>query len=105
MKNHHVKPGMPLRCMTPDWPSRPMQFTPLDHGDLDMLRYTELMIEIGYPQRFCTLHGTETAPLVVEAEAAYENLNDVSGEGIQYVDKVCCFGVAEDSFEKGMGTD
>lgn len=105
MKNHHVRPGLALRCMTPDWPNRPMQFTDLDRGDLDLLRYAEQMFRIGYVQRYCGLMKTETAPLVVEAEGAYENLDAVSARGIAFVRDVCCFDVAEESFEAGMGAD
>lgn len=105
MKNHFVKSGMPLRCMESDWKMRPMQFTQLDSGDINLLRYVELMIEVGYPQRYRKLHKTETAPLVVEAEGAYESLDQISAAGIEFVDKVCCFEVQEGSFEDGMGTD
>lgn len=103
MKNHFIKDGMPLRCMVPGWPKRPMQFTELHTGDINLLRYVELMIEIGYPQRYCKIQKTETAPLVVEAEGAYENLDSISAAGIKYVRDVCCFPVAQTSFEEGMG--
>ncbi len=103
MKNHYVKPGHPLRCMAPDWPSRPMQFTALDQGDLNLVRYTELMLHIGYAQRYCRVMGTNTAPLVVEAEASFEKLDAVSARGIAWVRDNCCFDVAEESFEEGMG--
>ena len=104
MKNHFIKDGMPLRCMVPDWPKRPMQFTQLDKGGINLLRYTELMIEIGYVNRYRQIQGTETAPLVVEAEGAFEDLDSISAAGIKYVSDVCCFDVAKGSFEEGMGT-
>ena len=105
MKNHHVRPGMPLRCMASDWALRPMQFTDLERGDLDLLRYVEQMLRVGYADRYCQLMGTKTAPLVVEAEGAYENLDAISARGIGFVRDVCCFDVAEASFEDGMGAD
>lgn len=103
MKNFFVKNGMPLRCMASDWPKRPMQFTRLNEGNINLLRYAELMIEIGYQKRYCEIQGTKTAPLVVEAEGAYEDLDNISAAGIEYVCDVCCFDVAQGSFEDGMG--
>lgn len=105
MKNHHIRPGFPLRCMKPDWPSRAMQFTHLDAGRVDLLRYTELMLKIGYVRRYRNLYGTKTAPLVVEAEGAYEGLDTVSAGGIRFVYQRCCFEMAEGSFEQGMGAE
>ena len=105
MKNHFVKKSMPLRCMEPDWKKRPMQFTQLNNGDINLLRYTELMIEIGYPQRYCKLQATDTAPLVVEAEGAFEELDNISADGIEFVGKMCCFDIQKGSFEDGMGAD
>jgi sugar phosphate isomerase/epimerase len=103
MKNHYVKPGHPLHCMEPDWKRRPMQFTPLATGDINLLRYTELMLEIGYADRWRKLYGPVPAPLVVEAEGAFGDLDQISGEGIAYVQSTCCFDVAAGSFEDGMG--
>ena len=103
MKNHHVIPGLPLRCMVNAWPDRAMQFTDLNRGDLDLVRYTEVMLRIGYARRYCQIMGTKTAPLVVEAEAAYECLDDVAARGIGFVANDCCFDAAEGSFEDGMG--
>jgi len=103
VKNHHVRPGLPVRCMEPDWQKRPMQFCQLDRGDLDMVRYAELMIRVGYPQRYCALMSTKTAPLSVEAEGAYASLDTISADGVRFVTDECCFEVAEGSFEDGMG--
>lgn len=105
MKNHFVKSGMPLRCMESDWRKRPMQFTQLSTGDINLLRYAELMIEIGYVGRYCNLQGTDTAPLVVEAEGAFEELDSISAGGIEFVKKVCCFDIQKSSFEDSMGAD
>jgi len=105
MKNHHIWPGEQLRCMVPEWQYRPMQFTALDHGDIDLVRYTELMMIAGCPARYCKLMGTKTAPLVVEAEGAFENLDAISARGIQWVRDNCCFDVAAGSFEDGMGAE
>ncbi len=103
MKNHIIKEGMALRCMEPNWRKRPMQFTRLDMGDLDLLRYVELMADIGYPQRYLALMGSDTAPLVGEAEGAYEDLNDIAASGIKWIAEKCCFDVAKGSFEDAMG--
>lgn len=103
MKNHVVLPGRPLRYSEPDWKHRPMQFTALDRGDLDMVRYTEHMIRAGYAERYLSQMGGGTAPLVVEAEGAFEELDDISARGIQFVNNHCCFNVAGASFEDGMG--
>lgn len=107
MKNHHVRPGQPLRSMISEWPRRAMQFSALDRGDIDLIRYVEQMIRIGYRERYLDRMGKTggTAPLVVEAEGAYENLDDISTRGIEWVRDNCCFDVAEGSFEDGMGAD
>ncbi len=108
VKNHHIRPGLPVRCMEPDWKKRPVQFTALEQGDINLVRYTEQMIRIGYRDNYLKamkLPDTATAPLVVEAEGAYENLDDISHRGIQYVRDNLCFEVAGGSFEKGMGAE
>jgi len=105
MKNYTRRTGLPLRCMEPDWKGRPMQFTALDRGDIDLVRYTELMINAGYRGRYLELMGADTAPLVVEAEGAFEDLDAISARGIQFVRDNCCFEVAGESFEKGMGAE
>ena len=47
--------------------------------------------------------GTETAPLVVEAESNYRDGDATSADGIQWVQNNLCFPVAEGSFEDNMG--
>jgi len=89
--------------MEPNWGGRAMQFTDLPTGDLNMTRYAELMVQIGYPQRYCQHMGRETAPLVVEAESAYRDLDATSANGIRYVKDHLVFPVAGGSFEDGMG--
>jgi len=103
VKNFVIRPGVPLRKMAPDWPDRAMQFTDLPSGDLNMARYAELLIHIGYPQRYCQVMGTKSAPLIVEAESAYRDLDATSANGIAYVRDNLCFPVAGGSFEEGMG--
>lgn len=105
LKNHHVRPGQALRSMVPDWPNRPMQFTALDNGDINLVRAVEHAIRTGYPQRYCDLTGAKTAPLVVEAEGAFQDLDQVSANSIAWVRNYCCFDVAAGSFEEGMGAD
>jgi hypothetical protein len=89
--------------MQPDWQGRAMQFTDLPSGDLNMARYVELMVKVGYPQRYCAVMGRKSAPLVVEAESAYRDLDATSANGIQYVRDHLCFPLAGGSFEDGMG--
>lgn len=105
VKNHVVRPGFPLRSMEGNWQKRAMQFTDLPTGDLNLTRYVELMIGVGYAQRYCSIMGTETAPLVVEAESAYRELDSASSNGIQYTRDHLCIPAATGSFEDGMGTD
>lgn len=103
VKNFVIRPGIPLRKMEPNWPGRAMQFCDLPTGDLNMTRYVEMLINIGYPQRYCQVMGTQTAPLIVEAESAYRDLDATSANGIAYVRDHLCFPIAAGSFEEGMG--
>lgn len=103
VKNFVIRPGHPLRKMEPNWQKRAMQFVDIGSGDLNMSRYIELLIHVGYPQRYCKLHNTETAPLIVEAESAYRDLDATSANGIAYVRDHLCFPAAGGSFEDGMG--
>ncbi|MEW6237280.1 MAG: TIM barrel protein [Candidatus Omnitrophota bacterium] len=103
IKNHVVRPGFPLRSMQPNWPLRGMQFTDLPSGDINMFRFVELMIQIGYPKNYCRAMGTQTAPMIVEAESAHVDLDACSGGGIKFVKENLCFSVASGSFEDGMG--
>jgi sugar phosphate isomerase/epimerase len=103
VKNFVIRPGFPLRRMTADWSERAMQFTDLPSGDLNMVRYAEMLVNIGYPQRYCKIMGTTTAPLIVEAESAYRDLDATSANGIAYVRDNLCFPLAGGSFEDGMG--
>jgi hypothetical protein len=89
--------------MEPAWQKRAMQFVDIPSGDLNMTRYVEAIIHTGYPQRYCQAMGSKTAPLVVEAESAYRDLDATSANGIQYVRDRLCFPLAAGSFEDGMG--
>jgi sugar phosphate isomerase/epimerase len=103
VKNYVVRKGLPLRMMAPNWPDRAMQFVDIPSGDLNMTRYAECLIHVGYPQRYCQVMGTATAPLVVEAESAFRDLDATSANGIAFVRDNVCFPVAAGSFEDGMG--
>lgn len=103
VKNYTLHSGVPLRAMQGDWHHRGMQFTDLGTGDLNMVRYAELMMQIGYPKRYCEKMGTETAPLVVEAESNYRCGDATSADGIAWVRDNLCFDVQEGSFEDAMG--
>ena len=104
IKNHVIRPTLPLRSMAGDWPNRAMQFVDIGSGEMSMTRYVELLIHVGYPSRYCQVMKAQTAPLVVEAESAYRDLDATSANAIQYVRDNLCFPVASGSFEEGMGT-
>jgi hypothetical protein len=89
--------------MEPHWPKRAMQFTDLASGDLNMQRYAELLLHVGYPQRYCKLTGAKSAPLIVEAESAHKDLDYTSANGIAYVRDNFQWPSAGGSFEDGMG--
>ena len=103
VKNFVIRPGLPLRMMEGGWQKRAMQFVDIPSGDLNMARYVELLIHTGYPQRYCQVMGTKTAPSIVEAESAYRELDATSANGIQYTRDHLCFPMAAGSFEDGMG--
>jgi hypothetical protein len=68
-----------------------------------MTRYVELLVHTGYPQRYCQVMGTKTAPLVVEAESAYRDLDATSAKWCSIRRDNLCFPLAAGSFEEGMG--
>ena len=103
VKNFVIRSGVPLRKMAPDWPDRAMQFTDLPSGDVNLSRYVEMLIHIGYPKRYCEVMGAKSAPLIVEAESAYRDLDATSANAIAYVRDNLCFPLAAGSFEEGMG--
>jgi sugar phosphate isomerase/epimerase len=103
VKNFVIRSRLPLRKMDPNWQSRAMQFVDIPSGDLNMSRYVELLIHVGYPQRYREVMGTKTAPLVVEAESAFRDLDATSANGIRFVRDNLCFPIAAGSFEDGMG--
>ncbi|HEX8310828.1 MAG TPA: sugar phosphate isomerase/epimerase [Chthoniobacteraceae bacterium] len=103
VKNFVIRPGFPLRTMESAWGKRAMQFTDLPSGDLNMHRYVEMLLHVGYPQRYCQLMGTTDAPLVVEAESAHRDLDYTSANGIAFVRDHLCWPAAAGSFEDGMG--
>ena len=103
MKNFTIRSGFPLRAMQPAWGKRAMQFTDLPTGDLNMSRYVELLLHVGYQDRYTKVMGTTTAPLVVEAESAHKDLDYCSANGVAYTRDHLCFPQAGGSFEDGMG--
>ena len=103
VKNFTIRKNISLRTMEPDWQKRAMQFTDLGTGDLNLTRYAEIMMQIGYPQRYCKVMGRKTAPLVVEAESNFRDGDATSADGIAWVRDNLCFPVSEGSFEDAMG--
>ena len=63
----------------------------------------ECLVLAGYPQRYREFMKGKTAPLVVEAESAFRDLDATSANGIQYVKNNLIFPLATGSFEDGMG--
>jgi sugar phosphate isomerase/epimerase len=103
VKNFTIRNNIPLRKMEADWQKRAMQFTDLGTGDLNLTRYVEILMHIGYPQRYCNVMGRKTAPLIVEAESNYRDGDATSADGIAWVRDNLCFPVSEASFEDAMG--
>jgi len=103
IKNFVVRPGFPLRMMDGTWGKRAMQFVDLPSGEINMQRYAELLLHVGYPQRYCQVMGRKTAPLVVEAESAHKDLDYTSANGIAFVRAKLCWPAAAGSFEDGRG--
>jgi sugar phosphate isomerase/epimerase len=103
VKNFTIRPGVALRKTEADWKNRAMQFVDLPSGDINLVRYTELLVHIGYAERYRKITGAATAPLVVEAESAYRDLDACSANGIAHVRDHLCFPLAAGSFEDGMG--
>jgi sugar phosphate isomerase/epimerase len=103
IKNFVIRPGFPLRAMVSQWGRRAMQFTDLTSGDINMQRYAEMLLQIGYPQRYCRLMGRQSAPLVVEAESAHKDLDFTSADGVAFVRDHLQWPAAAGSFEEGMG--
>jgi sugar phosphate isomerase/epimerase len=105
LKDFRIKAGHPLRSMKAEWPDRGMQFVPLGDGEGAgaMRAYAELMLQVGYQRRYCEITGQESAPLVVEAESAFWDLDTTSAHGIAFVNEHLRFPQATGSFEDGMG--
>ena len=98
--------GRSLLSMQDDWKLRGMQFTKLGEGELNLHRYVQLMVDIGYPQRYRELQAldaTATVPLVGEAESAYYELDAVSELATKFIAEQLCTAFATQSFEKDMG--
>lgn len=103
VKDHAIQPGLPLLSMQSDWRKRAMKFTRLGHGQIDLVAYSQLMAQVGYADRYCKAHGTKTAPLVGEAESAFNELDETSAAASRYIRNELCLNFAEGSFEDGMG--
>ena len=104
IKNFVIRPGLPLRMMEGNWPKRAMQFVDLPSGEINMQRYAELLMHIGYPARYMQAMGRKSAPLVVEAESAHKDLDWTSANGVAFVRDQLCWPGAAGSFEEGMGS-
>lgn len=103
VKDHLIRPGFPLRGMCANWKDRGMQFCRLGHGQIDLVRYAQIMHQVGYAERYCKAHGVKKAPLVGEAEDAYVHLDVASSSSAGYINEKLCVPYAGRSFEDGMG--
>ena len=63
VKNFTVHRGIALRKMDGNWHNRAMQFTDLATGDLNMTRYVEVMMKLGYHKAVLRSHGYRFCPL------------------------------------------
>jgi len=104
VKNFVIRRDVPLRTMQPDWQKRAMQYVDLPTGEINLMRFVELLIHTGYPRRYRDVMRSKTAPLVVEAESSYRDLDATSTNGIAYVRDNLCFPTAAGSFEEGIGS-
>jgi sugar phosphate isomerase/epimerase len=106
VKDHKVVQNESLSSMEPDWKKRGMYFEKLGFGDLDLLRYVQIMAASDYPQRYRAIQklpDDTTVPLVVEAESAFAGLDEASAEGVAFVTANFCGDWATVSFEKELG--
>ncbi len=103
IKDFRTRTGRSLRSRHSDWTKRGMEFVKLGTGEVDMEAYAELLVKVGYPQRYCALTGSDSAPLGVEAESAVRDLDYTSTSGIKLVNENLLFPIAGASFEEGMG--
>ena len=120
LKNFHIRLGLPLRTMEARWAKRAMQFTDLRTGDLNMKRFVEFMMQIGWPQRFlikmappkiaddaktapADIAKPKTAALATEAESAGEDGQGVTRKAVEYTEEELVFEPPAGSFEEGMG--
>ncbi len=105
IKNFVIRPNVNLRSMAGNWRKRAMQFCDIPSGDMNMIRFVELLIDLGYPDRYCRIMKTNTAPLVTEAESAFRDLDATSANAIKHASEHLVFPTATGSFEDGMGAD
>ena len=104
MKNFVIRPGFPLRTMEPNWPDRAMQFTDLPSGDLNMNRYVELLLMVGYPAALLPAPRAPRPPRSSSKPRAPTGISTrTSANGIGYVRDHLLITPAAGSFEDGMG--
>lgn len=103
VKDHYIQATLPLLSMQSDWKKRGMRFTRLGDGQIPLLQYVQLMDTVGYTDRYCEAHKTQTAPAVGEAEEAYAELDETSAHASGYINSNLCLNHATKSFEEGMG--
>lgn len=104
IKVHRIIPGRPLLSSEADWKKRGMMFATLSEFPGTVIRNSQVLIDVGYPQRYALRYGTDWAPLVVEAESAYYNPDQATVDGVRTINElIATRQIAEGSFEKDMG--
>lgn len=104
IKDHKVRGGHALRSMQSDWRKRGMQFTMLGDGDIDLVAFVKLLVQVGYIERYREYQvGSTTVPLVGEAEDAFVDLDCTAKDAIRYINNMLCLTLAQGSFEDGLG--
>ena len=88
---------------TDDWTQRPMYFTALGEGKINLEAYVRTLISIGYAQRYCAIQGTEKAPLPSEAEAAHMDLDTCAQNGVHFIRERLIYPVPSVAFDRAMG--
>ena len=97
-----TRPG-PMAEAEPSWRKRAQYLGPLDANPLWMRQYVELLHDVGYVQRWLSLHPKrKTAPLVCEAEYEYDDGDRTTMDGIRFIKEKLLF-VPGGSFEDGIG--
>jgi len=84
----------------PDWKKRGMQFTDLGSGQINLVRFVEVMDNIGYADLYCEITGSKTAALVTETESAFRDLDATAKAAVRFTNRNLIFPFATQSFDE-----